>query len=268
MDNSSAYIYLRSNYYAKFKKKLEKLIGSSPIVLFEKQGGYSAGEETAVLEAIEGKKSEPKIKPPFPSQFGLWNYPTLINNVETFYYIAQIADNNYNKTRFYSIYGDVENQGAYQLPEDYSIAQILQTTKNWPNFDFFVQAGGGMLGEILLPKELSQSIRGSGAILVFHRKKTCIFSLMKKWANFLLEENCNKCIPCRESAWRLVEMMEKGKINEKILEDLLFVLEKTSFCAFGRNIVTPFRSLIKKLGLTETKRCKEIKKTEYQSKPL
>ncbi len=274
--NSFAYIYLRADYYKKFKEKLEKLTKGLPIALFKKRGGYFAGEETAVIEVIEGKRPEPRIKPPWPTQVGLWGCPTLVNNVETFYYVAKIAKGEYKRTRFYSISGEVKNGGVYELSENYSISQVLKETDNWPDFDpppfgssqqknnnrnldfrskitkrravdFFVQAGGGAIGEILLPEELNQSVKGTGAIIIFDPKKTKPFSLLKKWANFFLKENCDKCLPCREGAYRIGEMLKKEKVDKEILEDLFFVLEKTSLCSLGKGMVVPFRSLINKM---------------------
>lgn len=247
IDHSSTYIYLRKDYYEKFKKRLEKLTKGLNITLFKKTDGYLAGEETVVFAAIEGKILEPRIRPPFPPESGLFGCPTLINNLETLYYVAKIAQNEYKRTRFYSISGDVKNKGVYELSENYSISKVLKQTENWPNFDFFVQADGGASGEILLPNELNRITRGSGAIIVFNRKKTNLFSLMKKWANFFHKQNCNKCVPCRESVYRIIKMIQEQKIDKKILQDLFFVLEKTSFCALGKNVVIPFRSLINKL---------------------
>ncbi len=245
--NSSAYIYLKKDYYKKFKKLLEKLIGNLPITLFEKTGGYIAGEETAVLESIEGRRPEPRIKPPFPTESGLWGYPTLINNIETFYSVAKIADNEYKNTRFYSIGGDVKNKGVYELSENLTIKEILEKTHNYPLFDFFVQKGGGASGEILLSNELDQMVKGVGAIIIFNKAKTDLFVLMETWADFFMKGNCDKCVPCREGLFRIAEMIKKKEIDEKVMEEIFFVLEKTSFCALGRGAVVPFRSLINKL---------------------
>lgn len=247
IDNSVAYIYLRKDYYQKFKKTLEKLIKSSPITLFKKTGGYLAGEETSICETIEGRRPEPRIKPPFPSQSGLFGCPTLINNLETFYCVSQIAKNKYNQTRFYSISGDVKNKGAYNLPENWSIQKVLKETKNWPNFDFFVQAGGGASGEILMSNELKQQVIGQGAIIVFNRKKTDLFFLMKQWTDFFLAENCDKCLPCREGIYRLSKMIEKRKVDKKLLKDMTFILKETSFCGLGKISAIPFNSLIDRL---------------------
>jgi NADH:ubiquinone oxidoreductase subunit F (NADH-binding) len=249
IDNSSAYIYLRKDYFRKFKKTLEKLTRKLPVLLLKKPDGYLAGEETSILEFIEGKRPEPRIKPPYPTEAGLWGYPTLINNVETFYSVAQINDNQYQKDRFYCLTGEIKNPGVFNFPQDYSISEILKQTNNWPDFDFFVQAGGGAVGEILLPKELNQPINGLASIIVFNRK-TDLFNLMEEWADFFLAANCDKCLPCREGAFRIAEIIKKNKVNDfdqKTLADIFFVLKKTSFCPLGRGMAIPFQSLINKL---------------------
>lgn len=247
IDSSSAYIYLRKDYFQEFGKKLESLFGDLPITLFQKRGGYLAGEETVICEVIEGRRPEPRLKPPFPAEAGLWGCPTLINNVETFYSVAKINDGSYEKKRFYSISGDISKSGVYELPEDWSVRQVLKETGNLPDFDFFVQVGGGAAGEILLPEELNCEIKGMATIIVFDVKKTEPFALMKKWTDFFLIENCDKCTPCREGAFRINELVEKKEINNEVLNDLFFVLENSSFCPLGRGMAAPFRSLIKKI---------------------
>lgn len=245
--NASAFVYLNKNYYKKFGKKLKNIIGDLPITLFEKTGGYIAGEETTVLSSLEGEIQEPRVRPPFPCEVGLWGYPTLVNNVETFYYVSQIAKDNYKNTRFYSLSGDIKNKGVYEVPLNLTIKQVLEKTKNLLNFEFFIQAGGGVSGEILLSSELDRNIEGSGGIIIFNRQKTDLFSLMNKWVDFLIKGNCDKCVPCREGVYRIKELLKNKKIDKKILEDLFFVLKETSFCPLGRGVVLPFNSLISKL---------------------
>ena len=242
-----AFLYLKKDYYQKFKEKLKKLIKNLPIILFEKPEGYLAGEETALIQAIEGKTPLPTLKPPFPTERGLFGYPTLINNVETFYYVGKVFNNEYQNKRFYCISGEVKNPGVFELPIDFSILEVLKSTNNLPDFDFFVQVGGGALGEILLKRELNQKIRGLASIIVFNKEKTDPFSLMKNWVNLFLKENCDRCVPCREGVFRLAEMIEKRKLEKEKLEDLFFVLKNTSFCALGKAVSLPFESLIKKL---------------------
>ncbi len=251
IDNSSAYIYLKSDYYHKFKETLGELAGDSFITIFKKTGGYLAGEETCVWEVIEGNKPEPRSKPPYPAESGLWGRPTLINNIETFYSVAQIAEDNYEKKRFYSVVGDIEKPGTYELPEDHTVKQILQETGNLPDEDgdvksFFVQSGG-ISGEILLPNELDQKVKGIGGIVVYDREKTDLMTLMQKWIEFFMVENCDKCTPCREGVYRINEMLKKGEVDKEKLDDFLFVLEQTSFCALGKGVAVPFRSLINKM---------------------
>jgi len=252
IDNSSAFIYLRKDYLKKFRKKLEQSTKGLPIILFKKPGGYLAGEETALLEGIEGKRPEPRLKPPFPSQKGLWGYPTLINNVETFYSVAQIAKGKYRKTRFYYLSGEARSPGVFELDENLSIKNILEKTENWPDFNFFVLAGG-ILGNILLPEELNQPLQGIGSIVVYNFQKTDAISLMRQLINFALKENCDRCTPCREGLYRISEILEKKKINEEIFNDIFFVLKETSLCPLGKIVPYPLIGLISKIYAKENK---------------
>ncbi len=244
---SSAFIYLRHDYYKKFKKTLSGLIKKEPIHLFEKKGSYIAGEETSVISAIEGKKPEPRIRPPYPTEKGLFGFPTLVNNAETFYWVSRIASGDWKGERFYCVSGAVKNKGVFKLPENYTVKEILQESGNYPDFEFFVQAGGGACGEILLPSELEKQVEGIGSVVVFDRKKTNVRGLMKKWADFFAAENCDKCVPCREGTYRIAEILKKDKIDTALLEDVLFAMEKSSFCPLGRIAVTPFRGAVNKL---------------------
>lgn len=245
--NSEAIIYLNCEYYDKYKKKLEKFSQGFPISYFRKTAGYLAGEETGLLNHIEGKHVEPRPKPPYPSQSGLYGCPTLINNIETFYRVYEIENGLYEKKIFFSISGDAKNKGVFEFPENYSVKKIIKETNNWPNFDFFVQYGGGVAGAIYLPEELDESKKGAASIIVFNRRKTDLPKLMKKWATFFASENCDKCTPCRENSKRILEMIKNKKMDSKILEDMYLVLEKAAFCPLGRSMAAPYRTLIEKI---------------------
>lgn len=247
IDHSSAYIYLNYEYYEEFKSRLEVLCQGLPVVIFEKKWGYLGGEETAACEVIEGRRPIVRKKPPFPGEAGLWGFPTLINNVETFYHVARLMKGEYKDTKFYSISGDVSHPGVFEFPANHTARQILEATGNRPEQDFFVQAGGGATGEILLPSELDQPVRGASSIIVFDRKKTDPWMLMEKWAEFFMEENCDKCVPCREGVYRIAEMVKARKLDREFLDELFFVLENTTYCAMGKSVPTPFRSLITKV---------------------
>lgn len=245
---SEAFIFLRKDYFKKYKRKLEKLIGKAPITVFREHGGYLSGEETVLCEEIEKElPPRPRHKPPFPGQAGIGGLPTLINNVETFYEVAKIAQGNYQYTRLYSITGKVAHRGVFELPLDWSIKKILQETQNLPEFNYFVQVGGGASGDVLLSSEINRPVGGSGAIVVYDKEQTDPWVLMRSWIDFFMKENCDKCTPCREGSYRIMQMVKDRQFDKKKIEDLFFVLENTSFCALGKSIPLPFRSAIKKL---------------------
>ncbi len=252
IEQSSGYLYLSKDYFARFGSALKNLIGNLPITFFAKPDGYMAGEETALLNAIEGKRPEPRIKPPYPTQVGLWGKPTLINNVETFYWVSKIAQDEYQGHRFYSIEGAAANKGVFELPETNIVKQILEKTNNWPNFDFFCQVGGGAVGEILLPQELDHPIKGMGSIIIFNKNETNVYQLMRNWAEFFQQNNCDQCAPCREGFFHLKEILEQASDNlsashQSTLDDIFAALQKTALCPLGRLAAVPFQTALKKL---------------------
>lgn len=238
------YIYLNKNYFREINEKLSPMVGED-IEVVEKRGGYVGGEETSVIEVIEGHSPEPRIKPPFPSCSGLWGFPTLVNNVETFCAVSRISKGSYQKKRFYSIAGSAPNKGVYELPESMTIEEVLRETGNLPDFDYFLQVGGGACGEVMLPEETGRVLQGLASIIMYDREETDPYLLMKRWVSFLLEGNCDKCTPCREGLFRIMEMIKKGNFED--VEDMFLVMEKTSLCPLGRVAVTPFRSLLEKI---------------------
>ncbi|MBL7058689.1 hypothetical protein ISS03_05130 [Patescibacteria group bacterium] len=237
-------IYLKPEYYKKLSKQLTKLIGNRPISLFKKTGSYLCGEETTLLNDIEGKRKEPRMRPPFPTISGLWDCPTLVNNVETFYYISKIANDNYNSTHFITIAGDTKNKGTFELPLNLSINNILKNTNNFPKFNFFVQINGGASGEFLIQDNLNKKLNGTGSIIIYNTKKTNKLKLLKKIVDYFHQENCDKCVPCREGVYRIHEMLKNKNINQEVIDDLLFTMKNTSFCALGKSVSTPLNSLM------------------------
>ncbi len=247
--HSEAIIYLNHTYFDKYKTQLEKYVGDFSISFFRKTARYIAGEETALMSHIEGKRDEPRVRPPFPTESGLYGCPTLINNIETYYRAYEVANNTYSDQTFFSISGDVKNPGVFEYSATELIADVLKKSGNLPSFDYFVQIGGGAAGAIMLPEELQVPIRGAASIIVYNRKLTDPYKLMLDWAKFYAKENCDKCTPCRESSMRILAMVQSGKLDTKKLNDMFFVLEKTSFCPLGRGMPTPYRTLIEKLKL-------------------
>ena len=242
---SSAYIYINPEYYRSFGRHLKALTENLPITIFIKRGHYLAGEETALIADIEGKRIEPTLKPPYPYKKGLYGAPTLANNVETFYYISQIDEGHFLNTRFYTISGEVSHPGVFELPERWTIERVLLATKNDPAFDFFVQVGGGVSGEILSHAELKKPASGAGSIRVYRKATTNPMKLMGYWADFYLKENCDKCLPCREGMYRISEMVVGGKIDISALNDIAMTMKSASFCPLGRGAADPFVSLLR-----------------------
>jgi NADH:ubiquinone oxidoreductase subunit F (NADH-binding) len=121
-----AYIYINGHYYNEHQDLLQKKIRNHPIEFFikPKGSGYIGGEETSLLNVIEGKRAEPQIKPPFPSSYGLWGCPTLVHNVETFYNISLLASDEFKGKRFYSIGGDCPYPGVYELSANFTVEKI------------------------------------------------------------------------------------------------------------------------------------------------
>ncbi len=243
----SGYIFINHEYYKKLGRKLNKIIADDKkynIELFIKPdgSGYIGGEETSILNAVEGKRVEPRLRPPFPTTNGLWSCPTLINNVETFYNVSLVADNEYKENRFYTISGDCLSAGVYELSDNWTIEKILRETNNYPEFGFFVQVGGDASGEILNSKQLDKLAGGAGSITIFNAKKHRSEELFKKWIGFFINESCGQCTPCREGVFRLEKIINSNNIDWKLIEELLNNLDEVSFCGLGSVVSIPIRS--------------------------
>jgi NADH:ubiquinone oxidoreductase subunit F (NADH-binding) len=244
-----AYFNLNKRYYRLIRLKLEPIIKEYNdrgynIKIFVEEPSYIGGEETALLNGIEGKRTEPRSKPPYPSQAGLYAKPTLINNVETFYNVACVADGTYDKKRFYCLSGKLKNKGVHRLPDDWDVERILRETGNYPNFNFFVQIGGGASGTVCDQDQIKGKLAtGAGAIEVFDKQKTNPRKLLLRWLEFYQKESCGKCTPCRAGTYQLYKMVKASpKIPWPEMFEILETMEATSFCALGRSVMEPIRS--------------------------
>ena len=244
---SPGIVYLNPDYYFKFKDRLKKIIGPTPIKVFNKprQAGYCGGEETSALNTIEGKRTEPRFRPPYPPTSGLYGCPTLVNNVETLYAVSLIARNEYKKKRFYTLSGDIIKDGVYEFPESWTIETVLKETNNWPNFEFFVQVGGDASGEILNHDQLKQEVTGSASIRVYSVIKYDPITLIKGWIDFFASESCGKCTPCREGTYRLHEILNNKEPDWEMFARILDTLSDTSFCGLGCSVPNAVRSYVR-----------------------
>lgn len=241
------YIYLNPAYYNKLAGKLNKLVKGTKITIFKKdhRAGYIGGDESALVNHIEGKRIEPRLRPPYIATNGLWDYPTLVNNVETFYNVSLVAAGQYEKKRFITISGDCPNEGVFYFDETWTIDKILNETNNYPKFKFFVQVGGDASGSVFNDAQLNQPVSGAGSITIYSIIKHKPNDLMKQWAYFFANESCGQCTPCREGTFRLKEILKMKNIDWQLVNDLLDNLGETSFCGLGNAVPYPFRSYLK-----------------------
>lgn len=227
-------------------------------------GGYICGEETAILNTIEGEKSEPRLKPPFPTTRGLWGEPTIINNVETFYHAARIAEGDYETVRFYSINGDCRYGGVFKMRADKTIKHVLAETRNWLPNNFFVQVGGGSAGEILNSSQLDCLAVGAMSLTVYRTSEWKARDLFRHWIGFFMTESCGQCTICREGTYRLFEVINSKKPDWQLFFDLLDSLSETSFCGLGLSVPTAIRSYVKNVLLDKELNVKDEDKIEIK----
>ena len=237
-------------------------------------GAFVCGEETALLESIEGKRGQPRVKPPYPAQVGLWGKPTLINNVETYANIAQIilkgpewyssiGTENSKGTKVFALGGNVNNVGLVEVPMGTTLREIVYDIGGGiPNGrDFKAAQTGGPSGGCI-PKEhldtpidyesLKQigSMMGSGGLIVMDDTK-CMVCLAKFYLQFTVSESCGKCTPCRIGTKRMLEILERlcsGEGEEYDiyrLEKLAVNIQKSSICGLGQSAPNPLISTLK-----------------------
>ena len=237
-------------------------------------GAFVCGEETALLESIEGKRGQPRVKPPYPAQSGLWGKPTLINNVETYANIAQIilkgakwyssiGTETSKGTKVFALGGNVNNIGLVEVPMGTTLREIIYDIGGGiPNGrDFKAAQTGGPSGGCI-PKEhldtpidyesLKQigSMMGSGGLIVMDDTK-CMVALAKFYLDFTVSESCGKCTPCRIGTKRMLEILERlcngegDELDIYKLEKLAANIQKASICGLGQTAPNPVVSTLK-----------------------
>ncbi|MEW6179522.1 MAG: NADH-quinone oxidoreductase subunit NuoF [Chloroflexota bacterium] len=236
-------------------------------------GAYICGEETALIESIEGKRGQPRSRPPYPTTFGLWGKPTLINNVETLANIPPIINNGADwfrrfgtpsspGTKVYTILGNVNVTGLVEVPMGITLREVIAIyAKGMKNGSTFKLAQtGGSSGSIIpaslqdTPMDFDSYARagvslGSGALLICN-EDTCVVDLAKVLLNFFRVESCGKCNPCRIGTQRAYEMLDKISKGQAALSDLDKLMELSenlymlSNCGLGQTAGTPLRDIL------------------------
>ena len=255
----------------------EQIMGSGfsfQLHAFHGFGAYICGEETALLESLEGKKGQPRFKPPFPASYGLYGKPTTINNTETFAAVPWIIRNggeaylacgkpNNGGTKIFSVSGDVQRPGNYEVPLGTPFAKLLELAGGMrPGRQLKAVIPGGssmpvLPADIMMATDMDYdsiakagSMLGSGAVIVMDDTRCMVKSLLRL-SYFYMHESCGQCTPCREGTgwlWRMVERIENGQGRESDLEQLNRVadgIQGRTICALGDAAAMPVRAMIK-----------------------
>ncbi len=237
-------------------------------------GAYICGEETALLESIEGKRGEPRIRPPYPTTHGLWGKPTLVNNVETLANLPPIIGNgaawylgfgtkNSPGTKVYTMLGNVNVTGLIEVPMGITLREVITIyAKGMKNGATFKLAQTGGSSGSIVPASLQDTPMdydsynragvslGSGALLICD-DSTCVVDLAKVLLNFFSTESCGKCTPCRVGGRRARQILTNisegtGKLSDlDILEKFAAQLYELSNCGLGQTAGVPIRDILK-----------------------
>ena len=269
------FIYIRDEYPAILKilkeeiRKLEdnNIISKYYIDVRRGAGAYICGEESAMIESIEGKRGLPRHRPPFVGQVGIFGRPTLVHNVETLYWVSKImrdGPNVFNNTikndriglRSYSVSGRVKKPGLYLLPSGSTISDIIDSAGGMSEGHTFkaYQPGGASSG--LLPASLNNvpldfdtlnehnTFIGSAAVVILSNQDK-IRQVALNMIEFFKAESCGQCTPCRVGCEKAVTIMNEQEWDIELLEDLCEVMESSSICGLGQAATNPIRSSIK-----------------------
>ena len=257
----TGYIYLRAEYHHLFdllkdainQAKQAGFLDNFYIDIWEGAGAYICGEESALMDSIEGKRGEPRYRPPFPTTAGLWGKPTIINNVETLMNIPQIILNSaswFNQmgtegskgTKVFSVSGDVPKPGVYELVLGSPLRELVERLAQARNIKL-IQIGGAT-GRII-PYEMIdtplafETILGAGAVIVCDESRDVI-DIVYRTMEFLAEESCGECTPCRQGTEVMKAILERFSRGEglkketKDLEDLSSAMVLSSLCGLGQ----------------------------------
>jgi NADH-quinone oxidoreductase subunit F len=237
-------------------------------------GAYICGEETALLESLEGKKGQPRFKPPFPASFGMYGKPTTINNTETFAAVPWIIRNgglaylecgkpNNGGTKIYSVSGDVEMPGNYEVPMGTPFSKLLEIAGGVRSGRQLKAVIPGGSSSPILPASIMMdctmdydsiskagSMLGSGAVIVLDDSR-CMVKSLQRLSYFYMHESCGQCTPCREgTGWlsRMVDRIETGHgrpSDMDLLNSVADNIQGRTICALGDAAAMPVRAMIK-----------------------
>ena len=307
----AAYIYVRGEFMRE-RERLQAAIGEAyaarligkdnvhgwdlDLHVQHGAGAYICGEETALLESLEGKKGQPRLKPPFPANVGLWGAPTTVNNVESIAVVpdilrrganwfASLGHPNNTGTKLFQISGHVERPCVVEEEMGIPVRQLIEehaggVRGGWNNLLAVIPGGSSMP---LIPAELCADLTldfdslaklksglGTAAVIVMD-KSTDVIGAIARIAYFYKHESCGQCTPCREGTgwmWRILERMAKGEAEKREI-DLLFDVSKQieghTICALGDAAAWPVQGLIRHFRPEIEARIDEYQRTHRQA---
>ncbi|OGI37528.1 MAG: hypothetical protein A2612_05335 [Candidatus Moranbacteria bacterium RIFOXYD1_FULL_44_12] len=287
-----AFIYI-NGYYRKQNEILEialeqargkefigrSMLGSAidiEVDIFQGAGAYICGEETALINSVEGNRGEPRLNPPYPPVAGLFGKPTIVNNAETLANVpfiikrgaktySQIGVSGSPGTKLFVLEGAVKKQGIFEAPLGTTAQELIYNSLYGGGMasgkDFLFAQIGGASGRLVTAGKLDQPLAygageynlGCGSIFVAD-KSTDLKNLLFSWADFFHRESCGKCVPCREGTYRLWEIAKRIKKNEILkrdkenIEDILWTLSNTTFCPLGNFAAIAWSDAMKMFG--------------------
>lgn len=307
MGITAGYIYIHGEIWAvyeQFEKAISQareagLIGKNlqgsgfdfELHAFHGYGAYICGEETALLESMEGKRGQPRFKPPFPATNGLYGQPTTVNNVETLAYVpfimamggdayAALGRNNCSGTKIFCLSGDVARPGNYEVPLGIPFSELLELAGGMKNGHAIKAVIPGGSSSPVLPAEMmlqlnmdydpiakAGSMLGTGGVIVLNETR-CMVNALLNLSRFYWNESCGQCTPCREGTGWLVKLIERiengaGRAEDlDLLDNVAANIMGRTICALGDAAALPVRSFLKHFRQEfeyhiEYKRCPE-----------
>jgi NADH-quinone oxidoreductase subunit F len=263
------YIYIRDEYQLARKRVGDAIaqVRSAGLLDIDIEvrrgaGAYICGEETALFNSIEGKRGEPRNKPPFPVEVGLFGKPTLVNNVETLVNVLDIVNGDFADTRIFCVSGHVREPGVYEVAMGTPLRALLRMSGA---ADILAVLLGGAAGSFVTPDQLDVPLSfegtraagatlGSGAVIVFGAGADMQQALLRI-ARFFRDESCGQCVPCRVGTKRQEEILERmfqnpigdGRADVMLLNDIAQAMRDASICGLGQTAASAITSGLKQL---------------------
>ena len=274
IEAEAVYIYLRDEYPACREVMLAEiaavekagLTGGIKLHLRRGAGAYICGEESGMLESIEGKRGLPRNRPPFPAQAGLWGRPTLINNVETVYWLPKIIANgaqwyqDQGRPHFFSVSGRVKNPGVKLAPAGTTARQLIDDycggMEDGHTFKAYLPGGasGGILPASLADEPLDFGTLdkhgcfiGSSAVVIFSEQDD-VKAICKNLIRFFEDESCGQCTPCRVGCEKMLKLIDKPSWDADLIGELSQAMRDASICGLGQAAPNPVLSALRFFG--------------------